>query len=193
MDFSGLSSYEDLGIGDMRTPETPIVMSTPLNRLFLPDFGREDARALKKDTEGFWILCKQSISRDVRLIPRFTGFFWQKTFIPIYIVRDCRNSISNPLILKYHENPSFMYVILLHELAHNNLEHPLEIARLGHERSELYVNATVREILEEPPSRAEMINAARVDENWDKMLDSGLRLRDRTVRDILYAFGIESK
>jgi hypothetical protein len=78
-----------------------------------------------------------------------------------------------------------MYVILLHELAHTNLERALESARPGHEMAELYVNATVREVLDEPPNRKEMIDSAVSDENWKKMLGSGLRLRGKTVRDCL--------
>jgi len=142
----------------MQIPKTELIYSYPLNRLLIKGFKRQDIAQLKMQCKEFEDIYAKNISRDLTFIHTFTGFDWEKTYIPIYIVKNCSHSISNPLILRYQDNPAFMYTLLLHELVHNNLEGNIRIFQ--HNQLEIYVNAVVRAVLRKSLDAKVMLKAA---------------------------------
>jgi hypothetical protein len=167
----------------MSIPQTELTYSLPLNRLFFREFNHEDLTSFRRETKTFQQIYERNVSKDLRLIQRFTGFPWTRSFIPIYIVQSCPKSISDPLILRYFKNPLFMYVLLIHELVHVNLQG--NNIKLDREKLEVYVNAVVREVLKQSPNAKKLLEAATHEKNWDKMLKSGVQLNDKTLKDLL--------
>jgi hypothetical protein len=168
---------------NMLIPKTELTYSLPLNRLFLREFDHKDLTSLRTETKTFREIYEQNVPKDLRLIQRFTGFPWTKSFIPIYIVRSCPESISDPLVLRYFKNPLFMYVLLIHELVHVNLQG--NNIKLDRGKLEIYVNAVVSEVLKQSTNVKKLLKAATHEKNWNKMLKSGLQLNDKTLKDIL--------
>lgn len=167
----------------MPVPRTELVYSYPLNRLFRRDFSYSDLAALKGLAKDFEKIYERNILRDLDLIPRFTGFDWEKSHIPIYLVKSCPESISHPLILRYLENPGLMYSLLIHELIHNNIAGKIHLTNRN--KLEVYVNAVVREVLKQSPNATEMLKAASQMRNWKKMLEYEINLTDKTLKTLL--------
>jgi hypothetical protein len=167
----------------MSIPQTELVYSYPLNRLFIKDFSYSDLTTLKRLAKEFEKIYERNILRDLELIPKFTGFNWEKTYIPIYIVKSCPESISHPLILRYLENPVLMYVLLIHELVHNNIAGKIRVT--NRDKLEAYVNAVVKEVLKQSPNATEILKTASQMRNWRKMLEYKINLTDKTLRTLL--------
>jgi hypothetical protein len=167
----------------MLIPQTELIYSYPLNRLFIRDFSYSDLATMKRLAKDFEKIYERNILRDLELISKFTGFDWEKNRIPICVVKNCPESISHPLILRYFENPNFMYVLLVHELVHNNIAGKIRVT--NRDKLEVYVNAVVREVLKQSPNATEMLNVASQMRNWRKMLEYGINLTDGTLKTLL--------
>ena len=102
--------------------KTELRYSRIYNRLFDKDFSWEKIINLRKDCEKFEKLYNENIENLLRLIEKNHLKYWKYDKIPIYIVNEkFPFSFSDPLTLKYHKNPRQMFVVLSHELLHNNL------------------------------------------------------------------------
>ena len=166
-------------------PRLELVYSYPLNRLFMRDFSYSDLAYLKCSAKDFERIYEKNIVKDLELIPKFTGFNWEKSHIPIYVVKRCPESISHPLILRYYENPVLMYVLLIHELVHINIAEKIRLA--NRDKLEVYVNTVVREVLKQSPNATEMLKVASQIRNWREMLKYGINLTDKTLKTLLRA------
>jgi hypothetical protein len=160
----------------MQIPKPELIYSYPLNKLFIKEFKHSDKANLQNQCKDFEDIYVKSISNDLRLIQAFTGFDWNAPCISIYIVKNCPSSISHPLILRYQNNPAFMYTLLLHELVHNNLEGNIGI--LEHDQEEVYVNAVVRAVINQSRNARAMLKAASLERSWMKMLKSRISLTE---------------
>ncbi len=102
-------------------PKTEIRYSWIYNKNFDKDFTKKDLINLKKKSKEFEQIYKKNIKILLREIKKQTGE-WKREDIPIYIVEKAHYSFSDPLTLKYKENEKLMFIILAHELLHNNLK-----------------------------------------------------------------------
>jgi len=100
-------------------PKTELRGSLIYNKKFNKNFSIKDYRKLMKDSEEFEKLYKKYIKKILQLIEKHHNKTWKRKFISIYIVKNVI-SFSDPLTLRYFENPKMMLVILAHELLHNN-------------------------------------------------------------------------
>lgn len=101
-------------------PKTEIRYSIIYNKMFNENFSREDMKKLKEDCKKFEEFYKEHINKVILLIEKHHNKKWKYEFIPIYIVKNVPNSFSDPLTLKYFKNEKIMFIILAHELLHNN-------------------------------------------------------------------------
>ena len=101
-------------------PKTELRGSLIYNKFFDRDFSRKDYLKLMKDSGKFEKLYKKYIKKILQLIEKHHNKTWKRKFIPIYIVKNTPYSFSDPLTLRYRDNPKMMLVVLAHELLHNN-------------------------------------------------------------------------
>jgi len=72
--------------------------------------------------EGFRKAFAEKQSEILELIPQFTGYDWERSEIPVYLVPWCnKHSFSHPLVLFYRPDHARLWHILIHELVHINL------------------------------------------------------------------------
>lgn len=102
-------------------PKTVIRYSWIYNRIFNPKITKEEFFQLKKDCEEFKKLYEKYINEILVSIEKIHSKKWKYKFIPIYIVKEAPNSFSDPLTIKYREDPKYLLVVLAHELLHNNI------------------------------------------------------------------------
>lgn len=111
------------------------------NVQFNPKYTKEDLKKLKEKCSGFEKLYKEKIKKVYKLIEKHTGK-WKRKFIPIYIVEN-HKSFSDPLTLKYRNDKDLMFVVLIHELLHNNIKRKFESSKELHN----YMKPILREII----------------------------------------------
>lgn len=139
-------------------PKLFVKFSLPLNRVFSYNFSLKKLDELKKVSKPFLELLEKNEEKIVELIPKFTGFKWQRGVIFIYV---CKNfpleGISDPLILKFNSDTDMMIYHLLHELVHINLindeifllSKKVKLLKPGHTGLEIIVSLVVKYILTE--------------------------------------------
>ncbi len=104
--------------------KTQLKYSWIYNNQFDKEFSYKDLAILMTKTRQFITLFDKNINKILELIPKFTGYKWpENDLIKFYIVNEKGHSFSDPLTLKYYENNKLMFVILIHELAHYNINY----------------------------------------------------------------------
>lgn len=101
-------------------PKIDVRFSFIYNKKFNPDFTVSDIFKLKKDSRSFVELINKYI-KDILNLIESNNEPWEREYIPIYIVSGKIKSFSDPLTIKYRNNPKLLLLILIHELIHNNL------------------------------------------------------------------------
>ncbi len=107
-------------------PKTEIIYSWIYNKQWNKDLPPADFLNLYKKIENigkskFEPLYKKYINKILNLIPKFTGYKWEESYIGIYLVKKQEvSSFSVPLTLYVCDDVSFMLTSLIHELIHLN-------------------------------------------------------------------------
>lgn len=105
-------------------PKTSIEYSWIYNKQFNKKFTSKNLEELERKTRSFRALCNKHLLSILNRLEHYSGYEWKRSFIPIYIIkRETGSSLADPVTVKFHQNNRLMLVILIHELAHNLLEH----------------------------------------------------------------------
>ena len=123
--------------------KTVIRYSWIYNKQFNLEFSREDLKKLKEKCKNFEKTYEKYIDTVLKLIEKYTKE-WKRKFIPIYIVKN-HKSFSDPLTLKYMDDEKLMFVVLVHELLHNNTNKKFQDSKKLH----IYMKPILRKIINE--------------------------------------------
>ncbi len=123
--------------------KTIIRYSWIYNKQFNPRYTQENLKELKEKCWSFEKIYREKIEKVLKLIEKETGK-WKRKFIPIYIVQN-HKSFSDPLTLKYRDDEKLMFVVLVHELLHNNVKKKWKNSKELHD----YMRPILRKIITE--------------------------------------------
>lgn len=100
-------------------PKVELKYSWMYNSVYTEDFKKEDITRLKNKCKSFEQLYKKHIKEILELIEKTFGK-WEEEHIAIYIIEK-GPIFSDPITIRYEEDPKIMLIRLVHELAHNNI------------------------------------------------------------------------
>ena len=113
-------------------PKTEIRFSWIYNKKFNKEITVPEFIKLKTDCRDFIELYNQYIDKILNLIGK-NNASWKREYLPIYVVDAEIKSFSDPLTIRYRNNPKLMLLILIHELIHNNLTKKYKKPSIAHQ------------------------------------------------------------
>lgn len=126
-------------------PKTEIRYSFIYNRTFNPEISLEEFKKLKKDSQPLVKLFLKYKEAILESIAKHNEE-WKRKYIPIYIVKAKIKSFSDPLTLKYRDNHELMFLVLIHELIHNNITKKFKDSKSIHFYLDKIFNQVIKEL-----------------------------------------------
>ncbi len=126
-------------------PKIEIRYSLIYNRTFNPEISLKEFKKLKKDSQflvKIFLKYKEAILESIAR----NNEEWKREYIPIYIVKAKIKSFSDPLTLKYRENHKLMFLILIHELIHNNITKKFKDSKSVHFFLDKIFNKVIKDL-----------------------------------------------
>lgn len=166
------------------TPKTELVWSNVYMGILDKQVTSEDIEELKEKCAEFMGLYEKHIKKIMAAIPKYSGFGWEEygnEYIPIYIVPKVKYSFSCPLTIAYKEDQNFMFVLLLHELMHNNMDIMFPTHEIQEGAMDLCADYVLRDVCPELGSYLEY------ERSYKDMLALGWDLDKHTIKGYLVA------
>jgi len=126
-------------------PKTEIRYSFIYNKRLNENISSGDFRDIKKRFEKFVRLYSQNINNILELIEKNCNP-WSREYIPIYLVDAKIKSFSDPLTLVIKDDEKFMFLLLIHELIHNNLTKKYKNPSDSHKVVEVVFDKVIEEL-----------------------------------------------
>lgn len=139
-----------------------------------------------KKLENLFLEHKKEI---LNIIQRISGFAWNEyadpyIFIyPVYPLRQLQ-SFSHPLTIKVREDSVLALGILIHELAHNNMNVPFSDSRLQEQIMSTIALIVLEELSLDPKNTRAFFEAV-FQERFDKKFFPLKELKTKTVRNLV--------
>lgn len=101
-------------------PKIQLRYSWMYNRLFNPNFKKDNLAQLKNKCKGFEKIYAKNINKILEIIEN-NFFLWKEEYIPVFII-DSGSVFYDPITIRYDRNPKIMLIRLFHELIHLNIK-----------------------------------------------------------------------
>lgn len=100
-------------------PKTELKYSWMYNSVYIKNFKEKDIKQLKEKCKSFESLYGKHINEILKLIEKYFKK-WDQKLINVYLISN-GPVFSDPLTIRYEDDPKIMLIRLLHELIHNNI------------------------------------------------------------------------